>query len=353
MMFNRVRSAGSSPNTLGSIVIVCVVGSLLLTGCSNFRSKRRVDLGPFAESTITLASDIQQGLTNKRPLYLRDYNDGPAVAEFAVMARKVRAIIRGTIAYAIELVTLSDSNMSDAERCEALADYLDGLLRPVLAAPTPPLNMTVAKLDTIVADVRSQKKLLDGLNAAQPIIDEVARASADVVEDTKNALDAATEEVRSRIESDNKDLTNAVKALRNEQIRTIINVNYLKVYHEGDPTALDSLFAAQPSLKGIVKSPDHITAADISAIEQRLLFKLQALREMREQLAPDLELYWKQLQELQEMTDVYHRALRQAQVTVIAWDRAHQRLAAGITDPAKINLVGIARKAAGSAVPIP
>jgi len=286
-------------------------------------------------------------------VYIRDYNNGPAVAEFEVMAKKIGNIIRGTIAYALELVTLADSKMSDKERCDALADYLDGLLRPVLSAPIPPLNMTVAKLDTIVADVRSRRKFLDGLDAAQPIIDEVARASGDVIEDTKVALDLAAKEIRQKIEDDNQELTTAVKALKYEQIRTIMNVGFLKMYREGDPSAIDSLFAREPHLEEVVNSTDRITAEDMAAIEQRLLFKLRSISELRTQLENDLELYWKQHRELDEISDMYFQALQRAHVTVIAWNRAHQRLAAGITDPAKINLVSIARKAAGSAVPIP
>ncbi|UCH85052.1 MAG: hypothetical protein JSW50_05015 [Candidatus Latescibacterota bacterium] len=351
-MSKCIDDVRSHPAAL-AIILALVVSELLLSGCSHFRASKRLDLGPFAESTITLASDIQLGLTQKKPVYTRDYGHGPAVAEFEMMAKKVRAIIRGTIAYAIEIVTLSESKMSDAERCGELADYLDGLLRPVLTTPVPELNMTVAKLDTIVANVAKQKKFLDGLAAAQPIIDEVARATSEVVEDTQIALDAAVEEVRNEIERDNRDLTTAVKALKQEQIRSILNVRFLKAYRHGDPTAIDSLLAAEPHLKDIVKPGEPVTPADMSAIEQRLIFKLDALRKIREQLQPDLELYWKQHQELEAMADMYELALRQAQVTVIAWDRAHQRLAAGITDPAKINLVGIARKAAGSAVPLP
>jgi hypothetical protein len=47
----------------------------------------------------------------------------------------------------------------------------------------------------------------------------------------------------------------------------------------------------------------------------------------------------------------FNTALRQARVAIIAWSRAHQRLASGITDPAEIDIFGIAKKAAGDFVP--
>ena len=40
-------------------------------------------------------------------------------------------------------------------------------------------------------------------------------------------------------------------------------------------------------------------------------------------------------------------------MAVLAWARAHARLAAGVVDPAKIDLLGLARSAAGTASPVP
>lgn len=45
-------------------------------------------------------------------------------------------------------------------------------------------------------------------------------------------------------------------------------------------------------------------------------------------------------------------ALRAGRVAIIAWARARDRLAAGVTDPAEIDVLGIARKAAGGIWPI-
>ena len=74
---------------------------------------------------------------------------------------------------------------------------------------------------------------------------------------------------------------------------------------------------------------------------------------MRTQLAPDIDLYRKQQAELEELVAAFNTALRQARVAVIAWSRAHQRLASGITDPAEIDIFGIAKKAAGTYLPVP
>jgi hypothetical protein len=72
---------------------------------------------------------------------------------------------------------------------------------------------------------------------------------------------------------------------------------------------------------------------------------------LRGQLAPDVNEYRQARRELGLLNNEYKAGLRQGSVAIIAWARAHDRLASGITDPAEIDVLGIARKAAGGAVP--
>lgn len=329
------------------------LGLVALVGCSAFRSTRRLNLAPFAEDMIALAGDIQYGLGQTYPVYLRGYGATPEGEQLKVMSTKVRAIIRGAISYAVEVVSLADSRMSGSERSRALGNYLDGLLRPVLAAPRPPLNLSVAQLDTIVTDVRAQDDLLDALNAAQPIINEIARVSGEVFDDAKRALDDASEGTQRRISEQVGPVLEADRLLRAAQIETTFNIRFLRNHRSGDATAIDSLLLAEPSLAEVVSKADGVSPAELRAIEERLLFKLRALREVRDQLRPDIELYWKQQAELEELVNVYNAALRQARVAIVAWSRAHQRMAAGIVDPAQIDIFGIAKKAAGTVSPLP
>jgi hypothetical protein len=322
-------------------------------GCSKFRSQRRVNLKPFAEDMIAIAGDIQYGLGQVHVVYLRGYTETPEMEHLDLMALKVRRVIRGTIAYAIEVVTLAESKQPEKTKAAGLAEYLDGLLRPVLSQPRPPLNITISELDTIIDDVARQKKFLDALGAAQPIIDEVARVSGEVFEDTKNALDATILSVQDRIDEDIKPVVEADRLLRNAQIQTTFNLRYLQSYRTGNKAALDSLMNNEPSLREFDSPTGEPTLEFMQSIEARLLAKLEAIRAVRDQLRPDVELYWKQQEELEKITASYNAALRQARVAVLAWARAHARLAAGITDPAEINVLGIARKAAGSVAPIP
>ncbi len=226
-------------------------------------------------------------------------------------------------------------------------------MRPVIQPPTAALNISEAQLDTLVARVRDSKNLLDGLGAAQPIINEVARLSGEIFEDTKNALDEAVAATQREIENDIAPVLAQDALMRDFQWRGVRAIEMIVRYRAGDTAALDTLIVLAPGLSGMVATEDGLTIKELAVTEERILFGLQTISDVRDQLKPDVELYWKQQAELEEITASFNTALRQARVAMIAWSRAHQRLASGITDPAEIDIFGLAKKAAGDFLPIP
>ena len=312
-----------------------------------------MDLTPFAENMIDMAGDIQYGLAQEKVVYLRNYMDIPETRELEVYLGKIRRVMRGSIAYSIEIVTLSSSTLSGPEQCAALADYLDGLLRPALTAPVPPLHFTLEQFDTILQNTREQKKLLDALSMTQPIVNEIARIISEILDEANLAVDAANQAIGTALDERNEELIHGIEMVRSYQLATINSVELIAKHRKGVPGAFDSLMGLQPSLHEIVKNPKNPTHEDLVAVEQRLIFMLKTLQELRAQMMPDLELYWKQNGELEDLTGAYKAALRKSQVTMIAWSRAHQRLASGVTDPAKIDVLGLAKKAAKNVGPVP
>jgi hypothetical protein len=111
-------------------------------------------------------------------------------------------------------------------------------------------------------------------------------------------LDEALEEIYEKIMADNRIFITGNRNLRDSQIFTMYNLKYLQDYREGDKSALDSLFAKEPSVKEVVADQNNITSADLRAVEERFEYKLRGLHEVRQQLSVDLELYNKQMYEL-------------------------------------------------------
>jgi hypothetical protein len=166
-------------------------------------------------------------------------------------------------------------------------------------------------------------------------------------------MDAAVAAVRARIEERYRDVRTADALLARRQLLTVYNIAWLPQIRDGVPGALDSLLVREPSLPAVIDPADGLDAVEIQRIEDRLLAILTRLREIREQLAPDIVMYYEQQRELDELENIWQAELRKARVAVVAWARAHKRMSQGVLDPADIDVLGIARKASGSMLPLP
>ena len=58
----------------------------------------------------------------------------------------------------------------------------------------------------------------------------------------------------------------------------------------------------------------------------------------------------KQVAELNELVDLGNKVLRKTKLAIIVWGRVHRQMAAGVTDPAKIDVFGMLKKAADTAI---
>lgn len=343
-------------HAIGRILVLAFASALVtavLGGCSNFKSKKRVDMGRVAEDMIAVAGEIQYSLGQKRPVYLLGYQDTPELASLEYETERARMLVRGVIDYTIQVTTVGDSPLSGSEKASALADYLEDLLPAVIEEPGPTLNLTHAQVDTILANIRVQTNFLEALGAAQPVVDEVSIASRGIFDDTKDAMDAVVAALRQRIEDRFHDVLIADEKLERRQLVAVFGLDYLPLIRQGVPGALDSLLALEPSLPPLVTPGDGLNPSEIQLIEDRMLMILARTREVRDQLEPDIERYHEHHKELDELENLWRAEVRKARVAVLAWARAHKLMAQGVTDPARINVLGLARKAAGTVIRVP
>jgi len=334
--------------TLSAITLCAVV---VFTGCSSFRATTRLDLAPFAENTISLASDVEYGLTEtSRAVYLREFWNDPEVVAHRLEWEKVRVLLKGVVAYSVELTTLGSSTLKGPERAEALADFLQPLARPVIGR-SGKFHLSTAEIDSLIADIRTQKSLITALSSAQPIVDEVARVADEIFDEVSASLDETAEYLMTRVDTYNEDVVGTRKWLRTFQYAIFNNLVLFGDYRRHhDTEALARMFENDPQLLEYVKDPKAPTAGEILAIENRLLLKLEKGREFLTQIQPDVDRYNLQQQQLADLyTDASHQ-LKRARVTIVVWSRAHRNLSQGITDPARINLFEVTKKAIDTAL---
>ena len=323
----------------------------IFISCATFQSKQRLDLSPFANSMIAVAGDIQYSLFQHRLVTVRKLAKGPEVDKFALYIDKLRRVIRGIIAYSIEIVTVSESNKSGKEKAKALADYLESLRQPISERPVQEFHFTVEQLDTIVMNVRSQKNFLDALGAAQPLIDEVARANGELTEESKTQLDIAYQEI---VKAWNNEYSNAIWAMniiKKMQFNQLLAGYHAGQYLRGNQSSLDSFYVYDPLSRKLYGEGHQLDAEDILEVEKRMYYNLTVIQDMKLLYQQDMIDYEEGLLELDKTKQVYNNALRKARIAILMWSRAHLQLSRGVTEPAAIDIMQLMLGTAKKVVP--
>ena len=324
---------------------------VLLAGCSTFKKSQRMDLSPFAEYTVNLAADIEFGMTNGSKVhYLMDYRGDTQVLEHKAKWEYVRMLVRAIVAYSVEVTTLGGSKLPEAERNEEFALFLDRLVRPAIQEYPDTIRFSEAGLDSLLADVRVQAAFLDALGSAQPLIDEIARLSELIFDDLQDSLDQTADHLLARIEGDNADVKFVRARLKKAQRRMVDSVIILGRIRGGEDDLWPELLANEPQLRDFIPRDREPTAADMQIIEDRLFYLMEKIMDFKIQFSPDMAYYRNQVLELDELYKSAMMHLKKSRVTVIVWARAHRDLARGITDPAKIDIFDITKKAVKTAL---
>jgi len=300
---------------------------------------------------IAVASDIQYSLFQHRLVSVRKLATGPEVQKFGTYVEKLRRVIRGIIAYSIEIVTVSESNKSGKEKAEALADYLESLRKPISESPVQEFHFTVEQLDTIVMNVRSQKNFLDALGAAQPLIDEVARANGELTEESKTQLDFAYQEITKDWNQEYSGAIWATNIIKKHQLNILTALYHGSQYVRGNQSSLDSFYVYDPLSTKIYSEGHQLDVEEILEVEKRLYYNLGVIQDMKGLFQQDMIDYEEGLLELDEVKRAYNDALRKARMAILMWSRAHLQLSRGVTEPAAIDIMQLMLGTAKRVVP--
>jgi len=330
---------------------ILLVALLLLSGCSTFKQSRRLDLAPFAEYTVRLASDIEFGMTSGAKVhYLMDYRKDPVVRAHAAKWDNVRSLVRSVVSYSVEITTLGNSSLSEKERNERFALFLDRLARPVIEENPDKIHITHAKLDTILYDVRHQPTFLAALGSAQPLIDESARIAEIIFDDLQDSLSETADYLVHQIEEENRNVIQVRKNLIASQERMVRSIQLLMQYRSGNTAVLPELLENEPQLRQYLSTDREPTFEEVQAAEDRLAYMMAKVVDFKEQFAPDMAYYRNQMLELDEIYKLALSHIKRARITIMVWERSHRNLAEGVTDPARIDLFDIAKKAVNTAI---
>lgn len=312
-----------------------------------FKSKQHINLAPFAEQLATLVGDIQFGLVTKNPIYMLRFMDTPELVEYQDKFQQFRVDAGKILAYSARTITLAQSHMTAPEKVEALADYIDKLRRREKRPENAESAISPEKFDKVLNNVRRQENLLDAMRAAQPLVEEVSRNMRAYIDELDNAQEQAEEALGQRIKAEHKDVLDYSVTLKNRGSDTLQRLQNLHQYRSGDAEALEKVLQNDPELQGIIKKGAAANYKDLKKAENKLTERLELLNTQFKLLSTQLEYYVKQKNELNEFVELSDNALRKAKLAILLWTRVHRLMAAGITDPAKVDVFGLLNKAVG------
>ena len=192
-----------------------------------------------------------------------------------------------------------------------------------------------AHLQRILSDIRRQDTLLDALRAAQPLIDDLVQSSLTMLEEGEEATTALMESIEDNIEAD------FAYTLRFEQLlrgRKRFALQAIELLLEARPDQLELLKQAlernELDLQNFLPF-SNLTLNDRLGIEELLLKRLELMEAIRAQIAPDLEKYQTLNQDLDRVYQDFLEQFAKTRIRLLIWTRAHQKIAAGVTDPAE------------------
>ena len=322
----------------------------LLAGCASFRESKRLDVGPFAENTVGMIGEVQRATKPAIWIHLKKYDHLASVTDVRRAYAPARTLMRGVALYSTQVVSIYESPLAEDRKSSELARYLDDAVRDRLKDnPNAELFMTQARLDSAVTQVRQARGFMDALSAAQPVVSAALSYGNSIYDSIEIRIDVAALDLGARIEEEYAPVKRSMAELNELQLRATHSYALLSQYRKGREAALEALRAHDPEAAAAMPAGKAPSDAAMDAYEKRVLAAIDAHVHVREDLLRQFENYRAEQLELDDLRSRSQEAARLGRITLILWARSHRNLAAGVTVPAAINVMGMVKSAASSA----
>jgi len=335
------------------VPILLAVAMAVTAGCAsykkNFKNKTVVNIGYFADSTITMLSNLDLSMSREETLLVRRFIDESAPEEQMVMQfdDQLKVDIGNMVRYSIEIVNIADSDLTETNKIYRYADYLvtfrDGLIEK------HGVNFTL--FDDTIEEVMAQTEFLEALRKAQPLLNAAVMAAALDVDELINAVEILSRKVDQRIDVEYADIIRYRAKLEREKFDVLTAFEIIYDAYRLDEPNLDALRDS-----GVIWTPEIIpegrpTRDDLKNIGEHLHARLQALDIVQNEMRPNWEDYMATHRELDAVADQTIQSAHKARILMLTWVRAHQKMSSGTTDPAKWFDVGEVTKSLVKSAP--
>ena len=322
-------------NTHNYMLLIAAVISL--SGCvsmeGKFKGTAQANVGAFADQTIAMLSNSDLGVAQDRAIYVRHFikPDWEELQHYQTLVNDTELLIRGIVKYSIQLVTIAETNKTDATRIEAYTEYLEKIQQNVEGK----LGLEYGFYDEIVVKVGTEEKFLPALQQAQPIINAVGRYAQLLMDDINDATKKLAGKIDTHIDTEYAEVIAYQKALEKEKYAVLRALGKLYKTYEGENSAFEEVLQSNVIRDKTLIPKGQPGDEDLRKIADHLVKRLDVISKIWQEIEPD----WKNYRETHRELDRLHAKIDQnanrIRAMVIVWLRAHQKMAAGVQNPAE------------------
>ena len=318
-------------------LFVCTYLICLIAGCATikegFFTTDYPNLAPFADYTNSMISEAGYGFSERKGFLITKYLDKNNILEkkYLKLGNEAGRVFESFLEYSLNTVSLSETQKTEAEKIAKYGDHIDSFKNRILEK----LGTTKEDYDVILLNIRKQKKLLSALKVAQPLINGGSRYSQKIFMEMEDVLFQISIRIESAIEADFTYVIHFNEMLKNRKKNILSAIVWIDAYAAGKKDVLSKLRENSLTRTHPLLVKKHLSENDLSSIESFLITRLDKVNALELQLADEMNLYQKTLQESDK---IYHDELvrlSRARMSVIVWASAHFKMAQGKTDPAK------------------
>ncbi len=317
-------------------ILAALCAAALLNGCAaykkNFKNKSVADIGLFADSTITMLSTLNLTLNRDETLLVRRFvlEDGEEERHVKELSDDLRRGLENIVRYSIDIVNIAEMDGPQTNKVNAYANYLVQFRDDMLTNPA----LDAEAFDNTIEDVMVQEEFVEALRKAQPLLNAAILNGALRVDDLIRALDDFAVVLDTRIDVEYADIIQYRAKLEREKFNIMTAFELIYDAYRMDEPNLDALKDS-----AVIWTPEIIpegrpTKEDLGKIGEHLHNRMASLQAVQDAMRPNWEDYMATHKELDAIVDETVANVQQSRIMLLTWVRAHQKMAAGQTDPA-------------------
>lgn len=323
---------------LAGVLVTCI-----LTGCatSKWMKTRRVNLAPFAEQTIAIVGQLNYRVSQEELLYLRnmiDYMGGPQFLDrYRGLEEQVVRMLKGMVAYSLQVVAISEQEISAQKKVNALADMIVALETPVLENNVVPFPVSREEFDAVIANVRSSETYLQALQESTPLINKFQEHAGNVLDEADAELLSLSIKVSNAIDRkylSTREYFEEWRQVRDDYYDALTQLSKYAATRDQaylNQAKKSSLIVIRESLR----DKNRLTGPQLLELHKVITEEMRTVNENSEFVEADIRAYYNTIKELEDIVKNHEDGIKQIRLTFIAWNRAYSRMAAGKTDPAE------------------